>query len=130
MMKETLNEESEKQARKESRVQGVFEQTIWVVSPKPSTRPAVAAVQQKPAEEPRIKFVEAERFIDARSFACRLFGVPEVVISAHTVKQRKPLPRWQVRFAGHAAGSNTLRMQSREILREGDDPEWVDTREM
>jgi hypothetical protein len=74
-------------------------------------------------------FVEAERFIDARSFACRLFGVPEVVIAAH-VKQTKPVPRWQVQFTGHAAGSNTLRMQSRQITRENDNPPWVDTGEM
>lgn len=121
MKRESLQEEQLKQARKDGVTS--FDETVWVVSPKKSE-------EAKVPKTPLVSYVEAERFIDARSFGCRLFGVSEVVISAHVVSGKKPVPRWQVRFAGHATGSNTLRMQSRQITRSDVDPKWVDTREM
>lgn len=143
MMKETLNEEQLKQARKESA--DAFNYAVWVVSPKPSTvttpNPLMVIPPKLPTVTPSVTesssateqtsaCVEAERFVDARTFACRLFGVSEVVISKHVTPGRKPIPRWQVKFAGHAAGANNVRMQSRQITAENGNPQWIDTREM
>ncbi len=117
--KETLNEEKIKQAQKEARTRFSF--TIYMVSPKTpeGTDPNIAR---------KYSFVEAERFIDARTFACRLLGVPEVDIQPHTGEE--PVMRWQVRYAGNAAGANTVRMQSRRVTRDAPEPQWTDTREL
>lgn len=118
MSKETLNEEQPKDATRDARTG--FDYTVFAVSPKLENNSAS-----------KITFVESERFIDARAFACRLLGVSEVVIAKHE-SETKPVPRWQVRMFGHATNGNTIRMQSRERLTNapGNEPQWRDTREM
>lgn len=61
-------------------------------------------------------FVETERFYDARAFAARILGVPEVSIAAvqaqFTMKRKE---YYQVKWAGTAAGLNDLHMVFRHF---------------
>lgn len=102
-------------------------------APPPSPLPKFGPVEIGTAQTEMI-YIEAERWIDARSFACRKLGASEVVISTALPVDNghRPFPRWQVRWAGSAAGANTLRMQARLLTHAGafssEDHGWQDTR--
>lgn len=61
-----------------------------------------------------LAMIEAERFYDARLLARRLFGeAAECVAVASAPLRPAKLPRWELRWAGHAAGKvNTLELQA------------------
>lgn len=95
--KGALNEEQEAQARKEA---GGFYHPIY---------------ECHPIDQPQKKiFVESERWFDARAFAIRRLGVPEVRAIRVDVRE---LPRFQIRWVGTAASgtTNQLRMQWRNV---------------
>lgn len=114
---QTVDEEQHAQGKKDI---GEFYFPIYAVSPKYSD-PSLS-------KEETLEFIEAERFSDARSFGIRLFGVAEVHIQS--VEPTRPYPRWQVKWAGHAVGSPTLRMQARRVMSEESGPKFADVRDM
>lgn len=123
-MTETMNEKQEAQARKES---GNARHPIFAASPKPDEKTPTGTMNGH-AQMPLV-FIESERWFDARAFAVRLFGVPEVAISRidDYDAARPLLPRWQVRWVG-TCGSHAepLRLQKRKIHDEAEVSAWED----
>ena len=125
---QTLNEQQEAQAAKEI---GVFRYPIYAAS-------AILSDVEKQARRDKtlinFAYVEAERWVDARSFALRLFGVAEVSLvrksSKLLRKHFKHAGRWQIRWEGH---SGFVSMQARFMTgmeSEGSADPWLDVREV
>ncbi len=102
-------------------------------APAPFTSEELANVAefQARARETIVIYIEAERWVDARSFALRKLGVPEVLVVPHD-QEGRPIPRWQIRFTGSAGGGNPLRMQARQLQNEPTSAEdgYRDVREL
>jgi hypothetical protein len=117
MAKRTANEEKALRAQNEAR--DGFSYPVWFAETKMRSEGI---------------YIEAEKFFDARAFACRFFGVPEVEIEKAVIRS---VSRWQVRIFGDArnsAGHNAIRMQTRKV-EEIDSglfsiDEWTDVRDM
>jgi hypothetical protein len=76
-----------------------------------------------PGIERKQVVIEAERFIDARNFACRFLGVAEVNIEKVPEEfSSDPRPRWEIRLNGTAMNGKTVYMECREIL------DWTDVK--
>lgn len=122
-MKETLNEEQLKQAAKEA---GGFCFCIFKV-----TGIKIGDSKKGVQNETLTTHVEAERFFDAKAFGSRLMGISEVDLErAASEDDPRIFPRWQVRWEGHAAGSNTLHMQARLVESESKSTKWRPIREL
>lgn len=91
---------------------------LWIANPKMPDKNMAT----------RFIAIECERFVDARTFARTHFGVPEVEIHP-APNVRRPRSRFQVRWAGSAAGRvNTLRIQWRHVTKGGHHKTWKDLR--
>jgi hypothetical protein len=106
-MKKNLNEEQLAQAVKEARGNGNFRFPVYLVKTLEQVTSSVKITKQA-------VFIEAERWVDARSFAIRLLGVGEVEIEL--AKEQDALPRHQVQWRREAM-TGTLRMQSRLVTK-------------
>ena len=120
-----INEEQVATAKKEN-VGHRFDYQVFTATPSHD-------LPVKKGEEPKPRpqaFIEAERWIDARNFACRLFGCAEVkAVPTHSTD--KPMPRYQVQQYGMAMGGDSIRLQYRQItFNSGADPKWTDVREL
>lgn len=119
-----LNEEQLATAKKEGGFR--FDFAVFTTTP-------AHDLPVKKGEEPKPRpqaFIESERWIDARNFACRLFGCSEVK-AVPTHSDDKPVPRYQVSQAGMAMGGDSIRLQYRQItFNSGAEPKWADVREL
>lgn len=138
-----LHEEQLAQGAKEA---GVLVHPIYAASPKVDelTERAQEAYNQRRGdtlpsgvrekEKPALIFIESERFFDARAFAQRFFGVPAVDIKRIEDTPQRPIPRWQVRWFGHASVSNAgLTARARRITGEvpfDENPGYQDLRDI
>ena len=79
-------------------------------------------------------FIEVDRHFDAKDVASRILHDLEPYVSSLLYRERVPqypLPRWQVRWVGSAAGTpNTRCKQVRFITREDDSAKWLEMHEL
>ncbi len=119
--KQTLNEEQIAQGIKES---GKFQHQIWKITPKYDP-----TVRTKTPRNMEPVYVESAKWFDAKTFGEKFYGTSEVNSERVPEEEKKPLPRYQLRWAGNAANSpNTLRLQCRYVVVESIQPEerWTD----
>lgn len=89
---------------------------LWIANPKMPDKNMAT----------RFIAIECERWVDARRFARSHFGVPEVELHP-APNVARPRSRYQVRWAGSAAGRvNTLRLQFRHVTAGGNRKNWKD----
>ncbi len=74
-------------------------------------------------------FIEADRWVDARSFARMRIGV-NVDVSTALPEGNEYLPRWQIRFVGSAGGANPVTMQARMLDGSKQETRWTNVREL
>lgn len=89
---------------------------LWIANPK----------MPDPNMATRFVAIECERFVDARTFAERHFGVPEVEVR-EAPNTARPRSRFQVRWTGSAARRvPNLRLQYRQVTEGGHRKIWKD----
>jgi hypothetical protein len=136
----SLNEEQEAQVRKDAggarglvfKVHVKADMTVYRPNPAPPLN-GEAPAQHNAVRAPAQILVEAERWTDARAFAVRKLGVPEVTLERMPEGSPYEFPRWQVRFEGYAGHTtNPVRMQARLIENANVKPGhgWKDVREI
>lgn len=114
-MNDNINDKQEAAARKE---QGGFHHPIFVALSAPDVEPV---------------WIEAERWVDARTFARRILGAEVIVVRMPTDDKSRPFPRWQVRTLGQAGSiTNPWRFEARQTFgaREVLHHPWRDVRDL
>ena len=80
----------------------------------------------------KMVYIEAERWVDARTFALCMFSGAEIDLPPAIQRTDLVRSRWQIRWIGQAGGDPTPTMQARFVYaRDSDaDVEWRNVRDI